>query len=92
MPSYDDEDFLDLLDTEKWASCLYITRRVRCTFQTTNRRLIQLAEAETVEIADPENDQYGIPENENTGRPILYYRKVPDDRDPLTGEIEANEE
>ena len=91
-PRYSDDEFLDLLDTENWTSCFSLSNRIGCTFQTANRRLIQLVDEGTVEIADPENDTYDRPETDHPGRPMLYYRKVPDNRDPLTGEIEAEAE
>lgn len=88
MPSYDDEDFLDLLDTEKWAPAYYIANRLGCAFQTANRRLIQLANDDVVEVFDPDANEYGVPKSSQPSRPTLHYRKVPNDRDPLTGEID----
>ena len=85
---YDDSEFLDQLESERWAPAYYIAGQLDCTWRTVNRRLIQLAKDDVVEVMDPEADEYGIPENETTARPVICYRKVPDDRDPLTGPIE----
>jgi len=74
MPSYDDSDFLDLLESEKWAPAYAVANRLGCTFQTVNRRLIQLAKEGEVQVLDEENDERGIPENETTSRPVICYR------------------
>lgn len=79
MPSYDDSDFLDLLESENWAPAYAVANRVGCTFQTANRRLIQLAKDGVVEVLDPENDERGIPENETTSRPVIAYRLASDE-------------
>jgi len=74
MPSYDDSDFLGLLESDSWEPAFTIANRVGCTFQTANRRLIQLAKDGEVEVLDSENDERGIPDNETTSRPLICYR------------------
>lgn len=78
MPSYDDSDFLDLLEEERWQPAVAIANRVGCVWATANRRLIQLAKEGEVEVLDPENDKRGIPDNETTTRPLICYRLAGD--------------
>ncbi|ADB63413.1 hypothetical protein Htur_4627 (plasmid) [Haloterrigena turkmenica DSM 5511] len=40
MPSYDDSDFPDLLETVNWAPAYRVVNCLGCTFRIANRQLI----------------------------------------------------
>lgn len=56
-PSYDDEEFLELLEYtpgDEWVGSAPITAIVGCGMLTANRRLVEIAAEEDLQIYDPE--------------------------------------